>query len=285
MEIELAPRNKRGLRLDTPLLAGSGAVGFGDSWPPGLQPRLFGAIITQGVTMQPQRGTAQPRLAEIPAGFLLASGDHNPGFRRVMAQQAGTWQRLPTPVILSLLGGEPGARAWMAARLEESEVNIAGIELPVPEDVNLSEASAFISAVRQVTTLPILVRLPATRAAHLARACVVAGADALIVGTPPPAEYPTEEGLILQAPIGGPVAFPFTLRALRGVMALGLDVPIVAAGGIHTLDDMALCLELGAAAVAVRSLLWTNPNAAADLARRAHALLPDIPPSLLSPET
>ncbi|MCO6452143.1 MAG: hypothetical protein J5I90_15285 [Caldilineales bacterium] len=275
MPIELAPNNKRGLALSSPIVAGSGAVGNGDSWPPGLQPDDFGAIVTAPVSMRPRKGSPQPRWVELPAGFLLDTGGHNPGFSRLVASQAGQWRRSSTPVIISLAQGDAGGRAWMAARLEEENLGVSGIELAAPEDINQGEASAFISAVRHATTLPILVKLPATRAAHLAETCAVAGADALVVGTPPPAVYPTEDGVLLEAPLGGPVALPFTLRALRNVAALNLGVPLVAAGGVHSLDDVALCLELGAAAVQIRSLVWTNPLATKDLCTRALAFLPD----------
>lgn len=273
MSIELAPANKRGLHLESPLIAGSGAVGYGDTWPPGLRPTGFGAVVTAPISMRPRKGAGQPRLAELPAGFLLATGDHNPGFRGVVTRQASVWRRLGVPVLLCLIGGDPGDRAWMAARLEEEETWVAGIELPLSEDANLGEASAAISAVRHATTLPLLVRLPATRAAHLAEACVVAGADALAVGTPPPVVYPAEDGILLEGPLAGPAALPFTLRALRGVAALGLGVPLVAAGGIYDLEDVALCLDLGAAAVQIRSLVWIDPAAASRLAAGVRSMM------------
>jgi len=273
MLIELAPDNKRGLALASPLMAGCGAAGYGDSWPPELSSDLFGAVVTAPLSVRPRKGAPHPRLAELPAGFLFSTGDHNPGFRRVISRQSSLWRRTQTPLILTLVGGEPGDRAWMAVRLDEADIGIAGIELPVPEDVNLGEASAFISAVRHVTTLPILVKLPATRAAHLARSCVVAGADALVVGTPPPAVYAAEDDVLLEAPIAGPVAFPFTLRALRRVAALDLGAPLIAAGGIHTLDDVALCLDEGAVAVQIRSLIWTDPAAAKHLALGVQTLV------------
>ena len=272
--INLAPHNKLGLLIASPLIAGSGAVGYGDAWPPGLKPEDFGLLITAPISATPRKGKAQPRLAEIPAGFLLETGDHNPGFRRVLASHAKTWRRLQTPVVLSLAGGEPGDRAWMAAHLDEVEDVIAGVELPIAETVNLSEAAAIVAAVRRATPLPILARLPVTRAAYLARTCQVAGADALIVGTPPPAAYPASDGWV-EAPVGGPVALPFTLRALRQLAELNLDAPIVAAGGVRSLDDALLCLEMGASAVQIRSLVWRDPAAAHRLALNIRHFLPE----------
>lgn len=272
--LNLAPHNKLGLAIDSPLIAGSGMAGYGDAWPPGLRPRDFGLIITGPVTASPRKGKAQPRLAEIPSGFLLETGEHNPGFRRVLASHASIWRGMKTPIAVSLVGGETGDRAWMAAHLEEMEDVIAGVELPISEKVNLSEAGAIVAAVRRATSLPILVRLPLTRAAYLARTCEVAGADALIVGTPPPAAYPLE-GVWVEAPIGGPIAFPFTLRALRHLTEMGLETPIVAAGGIQTLDDAALCLEMGASGVQIRSLAWRDPAAAHRLALNIRHFMPD----------
>jgi dihydroorotate dehydrogenase len=56
------------------------------------------------------------------------------------------------------------------------------------------------------------------------------------------------------------------LRALRAVARLGIGLPLVAAGGIYRADDARLCLELGAVAVQVRGLVWSDPAAAARLA-------------------
>jgi dihydroorotate dehydrogenase len=272
--LNLAPRNKLGLLLTSPLILDSGAVGYGDRWPPGLTPDDVGAIITAPVSLSPRKGAPQPRLTEVPGGFLLDTGGHNPGFRRLTASQTATWRRLAAPVILALAGGEPGDRAWMAAHLEPLEEVIAGVAVTVSEDVNLSETAAFISAVRRATPLPLLARLPVTRAAHLARTALIAGADALLVGTPPPASFPAGQTLI-EAPLGGPAAFPFTLRALAHLAELDLDAPIIAAGGIYRLDDALLCFDLGASAVAIRGLVWRDPAAARRLAINIRPFMPE----------
>lgn len=276
MSIELAPHNKRGLHLGSPIMVGSGGVGFGDSWPPGLSPDLFGAIVTAPLTVRPRKGAEPPRLIEIPGGFLYHTADQNPGYRQIVERQPGLWRRLGAPVLLSLVSGDPGDRAWIAHRLEEDNPGVAGVELLVPENSDShrsGEMSAFISAVRRATTLPVLVKLPVIRAAELAETCLIAGADALVIGVAPIAAQLSDEGVWLEAPVAGPVALPFTLRALRSVAGLGLNIPLVAAGGIQTLDDVALCLDCGAAAVQVRSLLWTDPAAARKLAEGAGALV------------
>jgi dihydroorotate dehydrogenase (NAD+) catalytic subunit len=265
MPIELAPDNKVGLRLASPLIAGSGAAGFGDAWPPGVRPEMFGALVTAPFGLRPQRGQAPPRLAEIPCGYLLATADHNPGYGRVLRDHAAAWSRAGVPVIAALAGSAPAEWARLAAHLEE-ETAVAGLELALPGDVVSSDASAWVGAVRRASTLPLLAKLPATVAEELAGACAEAGADALVIGTPPGAVHRAADGSLVEAPIGGPAALPFTLRALRAVARLGLGLPLLAGGGIYRIEDARLCLELGAIAVQVRGLVWSDPAAAARLA-------------------
>ena len=143
---------------------------------------------------------------------------------------------------------------------------MAGLELQLPHIAHRSDAAAWIGAVRRACTLPIVVKLPTPRAVALASTCASAGADALVVGAAPMAAGVAADGALVEGPAAGPVAFPFTLYALRAVAALNLGLPLVAAGGSRVAEDVRLCFEAGAVAVQVRSLLWTDPAAAVSLA-------------------
>ena len=274
MHIELAPHNKTGLTLASPLIAGSGAVGYGDAWPPGVTSALFGALVTPPVTLRSQRGQAPPRLAEIPAGFLLATGDHNPGYRRIIQEHAAAWDRLGTPVIAALASSTPEDWDRLAAHFEE-EAPVAGLELHMPASARSGDVAAWVSTVRRACTLPLLVKLPDAQAEELAPVCVRAGADALVIGAAPLAAYPAAGDVIIEAPVAGPVAFPFTLRALRAVVTLDLGIPLIAAGGITRPENVRSCLDAGAVAIQIRSLLWTDPAAAA--VRLANSIRPNPP--------
>ena len=131
MTIELAPNNKLGLSLSTPLIAGSGAVGYGEIWPPGVAPLTatsdtpcsivtpFGAMVTAPISRLPDRGRPQPRLAELPGGFVLTTGDHNPGIKRVLRDHGARWAKLGIPVLVALAAGKPEEWSELATRLEE----------------------------------------------------------------------------------------------------------------------------------------------------------------------
>jgi dihydroorotate dehydrogenase (NAD+) catalytic subunit len=266
--IELAPNSKTGLALRSPFMLGSGAVGWGEAWPPGVEPRWFGAFVTPPLTLQAKRGHAGPRLAEIPGGFILNTGDHNPGLRRLFRDDVARWDALDLPVIVALSGSAPEDWLRLGERLEDTFV--AGIEAQLPPGAAAREAGQWIANLKRGCQLPVLVKVRATSAGPLARACAEAGADALVVATPPRGAAPplagagaTERGeqlALVEGSIGGPAAFPFTLRALAAVGELELGVPLVAFGGITTREEAEWCFRLGADAVQLRSILWTAPG-------------------------
>ncbi len=149
---------------------------------------------------------------------------------------------------------------------------IAGVEAQLPPGATPHEAGQWIANLKRGRQLPVLAKVRSTNAAPLAEACAGAGADALVVGTPPRAAAPPlgsvssgERPPLVEGVIGGPAAFPFTLRALAAVADLDLGVPLVAAGGITSAEDIDWCFRLGADAVQLRSVLWTAPASVGQL--------------------
>ena len=88
-------------------------------------------------------GQSPPRLAETPSGFVLATGDHNPGYRRVIDDHALDRRRLGTPIIMALAGNTPDDWGRLAAHLEE-EPSVAGIERTCRRVAHRSDAAAWI---------------------------------------------------------------------------------------------------------------------------------------------
>src|SRR5688572_32661279 len=84
--IELAPQHKTGLPLTSPVMLASGCCGYGEVYGPLLNLAAFGAIVTQPITLRPRRSTVQRRLAETVSGFLLDTGQQNPGVRKILQQ-------------------------------------------------------------------------------------------------------------------------------------------------------------------------------------------------------
>ena len=158
------------------------------------------------------------------------------------------------PVIVSLQG-DGDELGEMTARLENDD--IAALLL-IPE----GDAVAAVRLVRTETLRPILVMLhPDEPLLAQAQAVVDAGADALVVSTPPQAAAATDgwDGFLI-----GPAALPLMLRALRDLAEL--DVPRIALGGIATPEAARAALAAGATALMLDAARWGDLGAGTRIA-------------------
>lgn len=269
-QIELAPRHKIGLTLRSPLILAAGMIGYGDARPRALDLSACGAWITAPIGQRPPVSLSEdnadaPRRAEVPGGVVLAPATHSPSVSRVLRRYAPTWPRLGLPVIAHLAATarpapeEADQLAAIAQRLA-SAPGVAALELAPPVDAGIDAASALIAQIRHASDLPLLVALPLVPTIdQWAVACAEAGADALVVGQPPLAAAPTRQGPLLRGRLYGPAVAPLAWEALERVAALGLDLPLVGAGGVHQIDDILTYLRLGATAVQIDTVVWIDP--------------------------
>jgi dihydroorotate dehydrogenase len=85
----------------------SGFAGYGPAYQRLLDLSAFGAIVTNPITLRPRPGPAQPRLVETPGGFILNTGEQNPGVKKVIQQAQKSWAALPTAIIAHLPADDP----------------------------------------------------------------------------------------------------------------------------------------------------------------------------------
>lgn len=271
--IELAPQHKIGLSLSNPVMIAAGCAGYGQAYHGLLDLAAFGAIVTNPITLRPRRGPAQPRLVETPGGFILNTGEQNPGVKKVIQQAQKSWATLPTAIIAHLPADEPDdllrtARALAYLETPQGHTVLAALELGLPSQTQPQEARRWIRAVQEGSPLPLLVRLPLGAPLNLAEAAAETQADALVIGSPPPGAASTGRGgTVISGALYGPALHSLALYDLLRVKSW-LDVPLVAAGGIHSLADAEAFLAVGATAVQLDSLLFIEPKEAEGIARK-----------------
>jgi dihydroorotate dehydrogenase (NAD+) catalytic subunit len=274
--IELAPRHKTGLPLNTPVMLASGCCGYGDVYGGLLNLSAFGAIITQPITLRPRRGTVQPRLAETVAGFLLDTGQQNPGVRKILQQYNKLWPRLAVPVIAHLPADEPEAlmrtaRALAGARTPQGNSILAALELGLPPTATPQETTSWLHAVREECELPLLVKLPLGIPFEVIEAAASASADALVIGSAPYATaFSNEPQRWVTGQLYGPALHSLVLHEIRQVAA-AFELPLVAVGGIHRQVDVEAFLTAGATAVQIDSLAFIDPRQAETIALAFHS--------------
>ena len=262
--IELAPNHKYGLAIEVPVMAASGAFGFGDAYGDLVDVSRLGAIVTNPVSLQPRRVTQGQRIVVHGDTFVIHTGWPNPGARRVIRDYSAIWERLATPVILHLLANRT-AEVARAAALFSAVANVRGIELGFTAGVSRKRAAELIAAASLEGDLPVIAQIPFDRVEDLAPFLARQGADALTLTAPPRAVLPVgdDEGnagiaRFSRGRLYGQALFPLLLNTLSR-WGSKLPVPVIACGGIASPEDALACLTLGAAAVQVDALLWRDP--------------------------
>ena len=276
LAIDLAPRNPRELCLRNPVMVASGCFGYGLEYARHLDIQRLGAIVCKGTTLRPRAGNPTPRLAETPAGLLNAIGLQNPGVEAVIAEYAPLWERWAVPVVVNIAGETIAEYAELARRLDEVP-GVAGLEVNIscPNvaaggmafGVDPTAAAAVTHAVRQATTLPVVVKLtPNTAAvAGVARAVAAAGADAISL-------INTLRGMVMDIAarrpvlargsggLSGPAIRPVALAMVYEV-AGAVTIPVIGLGGIATAADALEFLLAGATAIQVGTACFVDPRA------------------------
>lgn len=299
LRVDLAPHNPRELILRNPVIAASGTFGYGTEYAGLIDIQALGAICSKGVTYRRRRGARMPRIAETPAGMLNAIGLQNPGIKSVLTKYPPIWSRWQVPIIVNLAGDSVDEFAEMAAMLDEVS-GVAGIELNVScpnvaaggmyfgSDPDL--AAEVTAAVRDATTLPIVVKLTpnVTDIVAVARAVADAGADALslintVLGMAIDIRRRRPVLANLTGGLSGPAIKPIAVCMVYQVAA-AVDLPIIGLGGIATLDDALEFFLAGATAIQVGTATFVSPAAMttiladlpAWLAREGHRSVRDI---------
>ena len=230
--------------------------------------RALDAFVTKTVTPLPRGGNAPVRIAETDSGMLNSIGLANPGRERFLAEVLPRLQELGVPVWVSVGGFSAAEYAETCERLD----GIAAIELNLScpnVDEAPESAAEIVAACRAATELPLFAKLSpaAWDVSEHARAVAAAGADGLSLVN-------TIRGLALDertlAPtlgtavggLSGPALKPIALAAVYACSP-AVDLPIVGMGGVGSGRDALDLLACGASAVALGTVLFTDPGAPA----------------------
>ncbi|MFO8059030.1 MAG: dihydroorotate dehydrogenase [Bacillota bacterium] len=263
------------LTLKNPLVAASGTFGFGCDYGDILPPETFGAVIVKGTSMQPWSGNPPPRIFETPSGMLNAIGLENPGVREVMEVHLPSLLRRDTAVIVNVVGRTVDEYAAVARELS-AVAGLAALELNI-SCPNVAAggmgfgtcpdtAARLVSSVREVTDLPLLVKLTpnVTDIAALARSVERAGADVIsLINTLAGMEIDVEsERPVLGNVFGGlsgPAIRPVALRCVWNVYD-AVGIPLLGLGGVCSHRDVLAFMLAGASAVGMGTALFSDPS-------------------------
>ena len=280
LSVQLAPENKKGLRLANPVMTASGTFGYGMEYEHLFDIQKLGAIVCKGTTLEPRDGNPQPRIAETANGMLNSIGLQNIGVDALIKEKAPVWAGWQVPVIVNIAGRTIDDYAEVAKELDKIP-GVAGLEVNIscPNikaggaefGANPESAAKVTEAVRKATSLPVIMKLTPNTAeiVRIAQAVTGAGADALCF-------INTIRGMAINIKtrkpllgngyggLSGPAIKPVALYMVYEVFKV-VNIPIIGCGGITNAGDAIEFFMAGATAIQVGTASFKNPRAPMDV--------------------
>ena len=280
--------NIGGIQMRNPVMTASGTFGYGSEYVDFVDLNRLGAIVVKGVTSVPWPGNPMQRIMETPSGMLNAIGLQNVGVDGFISEKLPYLRDFDVPVIVNVCGKTVEEYLIVTGKLNSAD-GVAGIELNIscPNldcggmsfGVDATLAHQLVKEVRAKTHLPLLVKLSpnVTDITLIARAVEDAGANALsaintLLGMAINAETRKPEIANVTGGLSGPAIKPVALRLVWEVYK-SVSIPIVGMGGIMTATDAIEFFIAGAAAVAIGTANFVNPQASMEVVKGIYAYL------------
>lgn len=271
MRVEIA-----GIEFPNPVLAASGTFAYGIEFEDVIDLDRIGGFVTKGISREPLRGNAAPRLIETSAGMINAIGLQNIGVEAFVSEKLPAMSRYQCPVIVNVFGFQLQDYIAVIRRLNDAE-GIAAYELNVscPNThaggiafgVDKAALSDLVAHARHYTRRPLIVKLSpnVTSIASMARSAESSGADAIslvntFVSLSIDIETRRPRLSNVTGGLSGPAIKPIAVRMVREV-AQAVKIPVIGMGGIATAEDAVEFLLAGATAVQVGTANYADPRA------------------------
>ncbi len=228
--------------------------------------RAFDAFVTKTVTPARREGNSPPRIAETDAGMLNAIGLANPGRDAFVSKVLPRLRALGRPIWVSVGGFSAADYAETCARLDGVTIEL---NLSCPNVDEAPETAAeIVAACRRASANPLYAKLSphSWDVGETVRAVEAAGADGISLVN-------TLRGLTLRDDLrpslargaggySGPALKPVALAAVHAARR-ATELPIVGMGGVRTGRDVLELVACGATHVALGTVLFADPDAAA----------------------
>jgi dihydroorotate dehydrogenase (NAD+) catalytic subunit len=226
--------------------------------------RSLDAFVTKTVTPLPRGGNPPVRIAETDVGMLNSIGLANPGREPFLAETLPRLRALGVPLWVSVGGFSAQDYAETCAELDDVTIEL---NLSCPNVDEAPESAAeIVAACRAATTLPLYAKLsPASwDIGAVAQAVEAAGADGLsLVNTLRGMALDSRLRPVLATATGGlsgPALRPVALAAVHACFR-ATELPIVGMGGVASGRDALELFAAGARAVALGTILFSDPSA------------------------
>ena len=264
-----------GLTLQNPVMVASGTFGYGVEYAQLLDLNQLGAVVVKGIRLHPVRGNRTPRTVEVASGLINAIGLQGPGVDGFIKKYWPFLKTLKVPTVINIWGTTVEEYAEVARRFDalggvgalELNVSCPNIKAGGAQfGTDLRLIAQVVAACRKVTKLPLITKMSpnVVSIAPFARAAADAGSDALSIMNSYPAmaiDIATRQPKLANVTGGltGPCIKPIAIK-LVWEAASAVKIPVIGMGGIQDAADAIEFMVAGAAAVAVGTANFYEPQ-------------------------
>lgn len=264
--------------LKNPIIAASGTYGYNNEFDAYCDVKKLGAIVTKGITLEPRSGNEGERIFETYGGMINRIGLENIGIEAFLQEKLPVLKEHNINFILNIAGNTPEDYIKLAQIAQENDIKAIELNVSCPNvkcgciefGVNKQALYELVLMVRKHYENCLIVKLSpnVTSAEEIAEASQSAGADAVsaintVRGMGIKLDY--SNGKFKKTTFTGglsgraikPIALSFVDRISKVI-----DIPIIAIGGIYTLEDVLEFFSVGAKAVQIGTANFTHPDIA-----------------------
>jgi dihydroorotate dehydrogenase (NAD+) catalytic subunit len=261
-----------GVRLSNPLVLAAGILGTGAELLKRVADCGAGMVTTKSCGPGPRQGHPNPTVLDWGHGLINAVGLANPGVEQELETIAAARDLLAplgVPLAVSIFAETVEGFSEVAEKVAQAEPDFLELNISCPNVAremgqpfacDAGDASSVTAVVKEVTSIPVIVKLSpnVTDIAGIARAAERAGADALAaINTLGP-------GMIIDVPSGqpvlankvggvsGPAIRPVAVRCVYDVYE-AVKIPVIGIGGVSDGRDALEMVLAGATAVGIGS--------------------------------
>lgn len=268
------------LKLKNPVMTASGTFGYGGEYADYVDLNKLGAIVVKGLSLKPRAGNPPPRIMETPSGMLNAVGLQNIGVDTFIEEKLPILRKYDTNVIANIYGETYDEYKKVAQKLTSAKgVHALEVNISCPNvrkgglsfGADLKSAAAVTRKVKEVTDLPVIVKLTpnVTDITAIAAAVEKAGADAIslintLTGMSVDIFTRRPHLKNVTGGLSGPAIKPVALRMVWQVLQK-ISIPVIGIGGIMNAEDALEFLILGAKAVQIGTANFINPQATIEI--------------------
>jgi len=268
------------LKLKNPVMTASGTFGYGGEYADYVDLNKLGAIVVKGLSLKPRAGNPPPRIMETPSGMLNAVGLQNIGVDTFIEEKLPILRKYDTNVIANIYGETYDEYKKVAQKLTSAKgVHALEVNISCPNvrkgglsfGADLKSAAAVTRKVKEVTDLPVIVKLTpnVTDITAIAAAVEKAGADAIslintLTGMSVDIFTRRPHLKNVTGGLSGPAIKPVALRMVWQVLQK-ISIPVIGIGGIMNAEDALEFLILGTKAVQIGTANFINPQATIEI--------------------